>query len=929
MKNLVRIFFVLLCLVATAYFLPTQLNLNHKKKEISEIINVILNIDADVKGDIHFQLIPTPKVFISQVQISKDGASIELYRVNIKTSFSSILGKGFEINSIEVENTQFYEEDKPIIEYLFSGKSKNDTYKLEEIGLKNIGYVDNTTGLGRITNITGDLLISSSANEASKIYKFKGGFIISGVSYFLDSQIYVGAGEDESSFNLDSELFKLSFDGGVSSINPIDLKGILNIEFKGKEIRQDGILVSWLNSDKSSIEASLEYSPKKFILQDIKANGVGLNGLTGNIEYDVEFNNIFNAAISIKKLDFDMHLAELKNPNKGIENLKNNLRSILTLIDFELPTKIDGELNFSLDELIFNKQSIKGINLSAKIIEGKFLIPDININLPANSKIALKGSLTNNQIRTKFDGSLDLVTEDLKSLMDWIGIENNLDKDSAFKTLRLKSDLIIIPRNIRLENIRSLVGEVRAIGLVSLKAIDNENVGIKTTLRFDNIDSDKLGLPKAIHSIVTNSFVFDYDRTGTKFIDSLNDFHFLRSFPLHLDAELQIDSLIYRAQRIGGFNTRFTIDPNKIKIDRLNFSTPSGELYTNLGLSVSGIRPEINGQIRILRMNDKFLTYLFPDLSILRDVAEKYKVTNSPKKNSEELKKSTVVDPLLFADYGNINFFSLDKFTGNVELIVDGYNSKDLQFDNLNATLVLNNGVIGIPSITVNIFDGQFSAIGNIILVGNVPSINTSFQLNNFNPQLFTKYFYDSGPIKGYMSLSGGVTASGFKFSDIVSRATGNVTFAGKKVTWLGFDIGEILKTSEQKTSLSAKVDRFNYYSNNGETVFNDVDGVMKIGSGFATITNVKLSNNRANGSFASNLSILNGAISSVAKLSFIPFGTQIPITISINSKGLMNDQETKIEADQLINFFNQQSRISGSILQEDQSQSLLRNRRL
>ena len=103
----------------------------------------------------------------------------------------------------------------------------------------------------------------------------------------------------------------------------------------------------------------------------------------------------------------------------------------------------------------------------------------------------------------------------------------------------------------------------------------------------------------------------------------------------------------------------------------------------------------------------------------------------------------------------------------------------------------------------------------SIILVGNVPSMNTSFQLNNFNPSSFTKYFYNASPIKGYMSLSGGVSASGFKLTDLIGRASGNVTFAGKKVTWLGFDIGEVLKTSEQQISLAAKVDRFNYYSNN------------------------------------------------------------------------------------------------------------------
>lgn len=920
----------MLCVVALAYFLPSQFNLNYKKKEISEIINSTLGIEAEVKGDINFQLIPAPKVFINQVQISKDGSSVELYKVNIKTSFSSILGKGFDIASLEVENTQFYEEDKPIIEFLFSGKAQSSYNKLEEIGLKNIEYVDNTTGFGRITGITGSLAISDS-DEAKKTYKFKGQLTISGVSYFLDSDVFVGSNgsENVSKFNLDSDLLKLSYEGNVNSMKPLDLKGQVSVQFKGNDIKQESLLVEWLNLDKTNLESSIEYNPKKLSLKNLKLSGTGLSELSGQIDFDSEVGNILQANILIKKLDFDKHSSETKNSSTEITQLKQKLRSILTLIDFELPSKIDGDINFTLDELVYNKQSIKGINIAAKIIEGKFLLPDMNINLPANSKLSLKGSIANNQIRTKFDGAVELATEDLKFLLDWLSIENELSADSSFKTFRLKSDLIAIPRNIRLENIRSILGDIKIMGQISLRAVDSENVGIKTALRLDKLDSDKLGVPKALHTFMTNAFVFDYDRAGTKFIDSVNDFKFLRSFPLNLDAEIQIDSLLYRAQNISGFNTRFTLDPNKFKIERLRLFTPSGTLFTDLGLSVSGIRPEVSGQIRLSNLNDKFLPYLFPDFATLRETAEKYKAANAPKKDPEELKKSTNVDPLMFADYGNLNFFSMDKISGNIELIVDDYNSKDLKFDNLNATLVLNNGVIGIPSIMVNIFEGQFSAIGNIILVGNVPSINTSFQLNNFNPASFTKYFYNSSPIKGYMSLSGGISASGFKFADIVGRANGNITFAGKKVTWQGFDIGEILKTSELKISLAAKVDRFNYYSNNGETVFNDVDGVMTIGSGFATITNVKLANNRANGSFASNLSILNGAISSAAKLSFIPFGTQIPVTISINSKGLMSKQETKIEADQLINFFNQQSRISGSSTQDDQSQSLLRNRRL
>ena len=71
---------------------------------------------------------------------------MELYRVNIRTSFSSILGKGFEIKSLEVENTQFYEEDRPIIDYLFSDKAAKSNLKIDEIGLKNIEYVDNSLG---------------------------------------------------------------------------------------------------------------------------------------------------------------------------------------------------------------------------------------------------------------------------------------------------------------------------------------------------------------------------------------------------------------------------------------------------------------------------------------------------------------------------------------------------------------------------------------------------------------------------------------------------------------------------------------------------------------------------------------------------------------------------------------------------------------
>ena len=105
----------------------------------------------------------------------------------------------------------------------------------------------------------------------------------------------------------DSELVQIGFEGDFQAISPLNLNGKVKIAFKGNDLKQSSVLLEWLNNDKSTLEADLEYNSKKMLIDNITVNGSGLTDLSGRVEYDTEIGNILNESVTIKKLDFDKH----------------------------------------------------------------------------------------------------------------------------------------------------------------------------------------------------------------------------------------------------------------------------------------------------------------------------------------------------------------------------------------------------------------------------------------------------------------------------------------------------------------------------------------------------------------------------------------------------------------------------------------------
>ena len=228
-------------------------------------------------------------------------------------------------------------------------------------------------------------------------------------------------------------------------------------------------------------------------------------------------------------------------------------------------------------------------------------------------------------------------------------------------------------------------------------------------------------------------------------------------------------------------------------------------------------------------------------------------------------------------------------------------------------------------------FNGQLKTTGSILISNQLPSFSFSFAFNNFNPEELFLNIYGYQNFKGYMSVSGTMFGNGLTFDALKRRMYGRLRVEAKKINVKGFDLGEIIKTTELPMPYNAKLERLKYYTQYGETVFDDMTGEISFRDGLAEMKGFELENNRSKGRFVGKANFIDGIVNTITRISFIPTGFNAALTLDLSSQGLITKQDFDINVTEVTNFLQNRSGDYQRLLEEEEerkSRSLIRNRR-
>jgi len=850
------------------------------------------------------------------------------------------------------EGRFFYNDIKNIVYKNLSGKKNANIpeFEIDKVTLlfdskafSSFDEIEDISGTLGYTGITGSNL--------SLDLKYK----IDNKPYALNAELsgFDSSGSaDEATLNVSSIDYQIRFFGSLRDFFATpSLNGQVTLNFLALEEFSEsaGTLYKMLRDDSYVLTSDIKVSDDLLSATNIKITSDSVTDASGEVNYSFGENPSVDIKLDVADFSIDSFI-KIKDvqsiAKKTLTQVADDFFTPL-LINFNLDfnSKTNGFIDVKIGKLTYNNDAIKDATLNAVFEDGKLLINDFSANIPGEGVFEVIGSVSHNGIRPKLLGELNYTIKKFADFAKWLNLDvaGTLLKDGI--SMKLQSNISLIPRSIKFEKIKASLGATRAIGRLGIRKNSDEPINVTSNFRLNEFNLDDFKIPQSVDNFITALYFYDADKYGKLLTTYVDDYRWLRTYPLESYFDIIIDAIKYKGQEIKNVHFSTRLFPNNLEIDQLKISNEDINLDGMLKVSMTALKPKIEVNIKSSRLNlDKFSS-IFPSFDALHEqyigaLSRNKEIEDSAKnaiKADKEILDAKDVEEVQIGEkkisYPKIfNFLSLHNFDSVFDIQLDEVNTTQYPIKSFGVKGAIIDGVVRIDGTEVQMFDGVLKANGSLVILTQVPTLSFSFALNNFNPSELLKYMYGYENFKGYMSVSGTITGNGLNITNFKNRMYGRLNVIGKKIVTKGFDLGEIIKTTELPMAYNAKLERLKYYSKYGETEFTDLKGRIDFVNGLAGFEDFVFENNRAKGIYVGRVNYINNIVNSIARISFIPTGFNTVLTIDMTSKGQLANQTFAANMTEISKFLQTRSGDYQKFIQEEEerkSRSLIRNRRL
>lgn len=905
LSRIVKLVAFVLVVCLGLYIAPLFISFNYLKEDLSKQFAQDTGLDVKILGEIEADFFPSAAIIINQVRLDVDETNkVEIPKLTLNTNIMSLLMGDVKIKDVEITGAQFSLELVQRVNKL----PRNGV--LKNLRLSNVSLAINQGSrlLNKINNINGDL-----EYDPDKLFRFAGTFNLNDFDYKLNMRLVAGKdiAVNASSFYMASDFSEIKFSGDLSAKDSqYGLKGKVNIKFfdnikdemEGVKV-EHALLKDDLNASADVIINSSEVNVSNFIL-----SSKSISKIIGNFALSLGSSNEIISSLEGDVINLDTLMGRLNTAGAEL-TIDKLIRNFLMTFNFHIPHNLFGTVDVKLKELIFNEKAVKNIVVNSSVLEDKVVLSKLLMELPGQSTLEFSGIVSHNKVRPKFDGKLSLDVKNYGEFGQWLHFDSASLTTFVDKGLSITSDVVIIPRSMRLDNTRLALGDLRALGRFVLRHTGEKRLFTQANVRINHIDADSMKLPEKVDNFLADLYASDFEKTGSKFYEITDDFKWLRSFPIDFNANLLIDQFKYKDVNFPQFYIATNVSPNNFAIDQMGIAAEGASISGSVSLSTSAIAPKLVADVVVAKMTSDFIDKIMPPQDLL--------IT----KQRDLLSKNP--DAMAVVVVGGANFYGIHNVFGDFKLSINDYRSPSLSFQNLNLIAKSQEGVINIESLTSDIFKGRVEAAGSIVAASSIPIYSSTFAFSNIQLAEFLKYYADYDKLDGYVSVNGRFLTKGAEREIAFANLSGSLSLLGKRIVWNGFDLGEIVRLGDYASSFADKTEKFNYFSNNGQSIFDDMSGSIQIQSGMATLEDFKFNNTRVSGAYAAKADLKNRLISSFARINFIPYGRAATMTLDIAGSGPINNLNPTVTAENYLTFLQDNATYTGNV----PDSTLLRNR--
>ncbi|WP_425364032.1 AsmA-like C-terminal region-containing protein [Candidatus Tisiphia endosymbiont of Hybos culiciformis] len=805
-----------------------------------------LKISPQNLKNIKITKFPLPYLTIDHI---KEDGRLELENIEIHFAPWSLLILRPKISAVTIYNATIYsdEQDLDIINHdrIVSSFITN--------GIIDINFdVKNLTILNKnnqpIVTLNNCSLFKNNPISNSASFKGDGGYMgkLSGLFERKGNQINFDLTIANSDYNfhlletyMDSKLIN-----GKAEYLIQHLADILHILIPDL----DSLFRKFNPNEKINIKFDILPTPQLLKLENVTIES---NSLAGNGSI---YLNKSDDVTSIIKLYFSkINAKSLITSSNNIKQFSNSVFGLRFL--FENKSVITDIL---VDQIILNNDEVlNNTKILLNLDKGVLVVNDFSGMIKSGGSFQFIGNVTQNSVRSVFDGTIYLQHNDLNSVLNTLGYEQAVStKPTAFI---LSSDLKLTLIDVYLQNLMLKTESTKVTGNITSRFIGSIPHFI-TILDFSSIDLNREDYPiispmvKFVKSLSENMKDESY---LAKYIP-IRTVNYLGNFDIVINDILMGDNSFGKAYILAN------VSPGNIEISNLDIRTNSDYLNLSANLLASNIKPQLKVTINDGSLN---VSYLTPE-------------------------------SLLNLRNKLLNEFELEKIELKLDCMLSKITQDDLVLQNVKFALANNNALFKISNLEANLLSGKLTAEGNILL--DPYTLNFVYALNSIDLAQLSNIL-PKGLLNNYggMSINGTIATNGDNLKKLLYELNTQSEFVVKnaKISNLSID-SFIEKVNNKDYDLKYLKEDLAHAMYQGQTELDSLRGNVQLKNGIVTIKDVVFNTKYSGGSASLAVNLYNWDMVLSSILSFYIADSKpnlsdsnnknTPINLKIQTSGTM-----------------------------------------
>lgn len=492
-KVLIGLGVVLALLLGAVLIGPGFINWNDYKDEILLAAKEATGRDVAIDGDLSLSLLPAPAFTAEGIRVANiDGGSepemARLAAFELRLAFAPLLSGRIQIERIRLV------EPRVLLEVTADGRT-NWTFEtasttaggseeatapsseagldlsLEAIELQDASIIYRDARSGVEESLTG-LSATASAGAITGPFRASGSTVAKGVPLSFDLAI----GAFQVGQPLPARLaLKLEGTPGEAvvtlTLSNLDAEPQIKGEIKLSAERigtlaallAPGAALPGLADQPVSLSAQLSGAGAQFGINDLSLS-LGAMQAAGAISIDLTDGTAVDAALEVSRLNLDELLARADaeaaaTAAKPDASPSDAAPDEVVVQVPPLPANLRGTVSLGIDGVTYRGRVIRQVQLNVALDQGKAQLREASALLPGGSDFRLSGGLANEENEPVFRGRVELASDNLRAMLEWLSIDVAQIPAGRLATLVLTADIDARPSlvqvaglNLRLDN---------------------------------------------------------------------------------------------------------------------------------------------------------------------------------------------------------------------------------------------------------------------------------------------------------------------------------------------------------------------------------------------------------------------------------------------------------------------------------------------